>query len=197
MIRSPGGWLGAALLLLCSGCATRQPTPAIEPLAVPAQWELEGRLALANGRDGGSGTLSWSHRDNLSQLAFVGAFGRGAWRLTVTPVSAEIVLNDGQVRRAPEVGELVADLTGWQIPVEALTWWVVGSGQPGFPASEQRHESGYLTALRQHGWQVKFEGRLSAGSGTLPRKITAVRGNDRVRLLVKRWRLAETTPGAP
>ncbi|MEM1089498.1 MAG: lipoprotein insertase outer membrane protein LolB [Pseudomonadota bacterium] len=197
MSRTLSGRSSALLLLLVTACATRQPAPAPVPVELPGQWELEGRLALANGRDGGSGTLSWSHQAELSQLAFVGAFGRGAWRLTVTPVSAELVLSDGQVYRAPEVSELVADLTGWQIPVEALTWWVVGSAQPGFPATEQRHETGYLTALRQHGWQVKFEGRLSAGPGTLPRKITAVRGKDRVRLLVKGWRLPETAADAP
>ncbi len=184
----------AALILLLAACAGRQP-PSTRPgdgfdqSRVAANWRLEGRLALSNGRDGGSGTLTWLQQPGGSQMAFVGAFGRGSWRLTVNPQQAELVLSDGQTSLAPEVGTLVAQATGWEIPVEALTHWVTGAAQPGYPADLNHHPKGYLSALSQHGWRVQFDGRLKAGDITLPRKITATRGPDRVRLLVRQWDL--------
>ncbi len=179
------GWFAliAVLLSACAGREVAQPQLVLSP----SDWQLEGRLALSNGRDGGSGSLSWTQHSNDSQLAFVGAFGRGGWRLTVTPGNAELALNDGQVMVAPAVGELVTRATGWEIPVEALTFWVTGRAQPGFPVTTEENPLGYLDRLTQHGWRVQFDGRLPVGNGSLPRKITATRGSDKVRLLVKRW----------
>ncbi|MFK7956010.1 MAG: lipoprotein insertase outer membrane protein LolB [Lysobacterales bacterium] len=193
-----GSRLSAGLLwlmlisLMLSGCAGREFKQASDPLSgasSPRNWQLDGRLALSNGRDGGSGSLTWQQRGSDAQLSFVGAFGRGGWRMTVTPFQAELVLSDGQVMVASDVGEVVTRATGWKIPVEALTYWVTGRAQPGFPATTDANPAGHLESLNQHGWRVQFDGRLPAGDGALPRKITATRGTDKVRLLVKRWQL--------
>lgn len=195
--RHPVLWL--VLLCALAGCAGRQPASQTAATSQAADalgehWQLKGRLALSNGRDGGSGTLTWQNSPQVSQLAFVGAFGRGSWRLTVTPGQAELTLSDGQIRRAADVTALIEAATGWQVPVQALRHWVTGQAEPGVPASVEAHPEGYLTSLRQHGWLVQFAGRRQVGDTSAPRKITATRGDERVRLLVKSWNTADSDP---
>ncbi|MEM9533716.1 MAG: lipoprotein insertase outer membrane protein LolB [Pseudomonadota bacterium] len=175
-------------LLAVAGCATRPPVPDAAGFSPPPEaWSLEGRLALSNGRDGGSGTLLWEHRPELSELSFVGAFGRGSWRLRVQTGLAELTLADGQRYVAADVNDLVARTTGWSIPVGALAYWVTGQPEPGQDAGIQRGRDGKIDALRQHEWSVQFAGELALETKVLPRKITATKDGDRVRLVIRRW----------
>jgi outer membrane biogenesis lipoprotein LolB len=48
---------------------------------------------------------------------------------------------------------------------------------------------GRFSLIQQHGWTVQIEGRHELRDQLLPRKITATRGGDRVRLLIKDWKL--------
>ena len=47
-------------------------------------WALEGRLAVSDARDGGTGFLSWRQQRGDSRMDFHGALGRGAFSLTLS-----------------------------------------------------------------------------------------------------------------
>ena len=188
MVMRVGALVTAALVAVVAGCATAPP-PRIDtqPVTLASDWTVTGRLALSNGRDGGSGTLTWSQQGARGELAFVGAFGRGSWRLSTAPGQATLETADGQFHHASDVATLVLRQTGWSVPVEALAWWIRGLPQPGTEATLDRNREGELRGLLQHGWQVRFEGDLSHDGMRLPRKITADRDGNRVRLLVTQW----------
>lgn len=166
----------------------QDPVPAAGPVdSLGDQWTVSGRLALSNGRDGGSGTLTWSQDGERGELVFVGAFGRGGWRLTTGPELAVLQTADGQVHHAENVADLVQQQTGWQVPVDALRYWIRGLPQPQSEVRLERRRDGRLSALQQHGWLVRFDGVLQTAPGNPPRKITADRNGHRVRLLVTSW----------
>ena len=95
-----------------------------------SDWALHGRLALSNGRDGGSGQLTWRQGLQEAELRFIGALGRGSWRLQVTAEQAELETAESGLLRAPDVGSLVRDHLGWEIPVDSMRYWVVGMRDP-------------------------------------------------------------------
>ncbi len=179
-----------ALALGVCGCAVRPMTPA-PPLGAGAElltdWEFSGRLALSDGRDGGSGRLDWQQRGDRAELRFHGAFGRGGWRLTATREEATLEFADGGRYRAARVEALVRDHVGWEVPVEALRYWVRGLAEPGARATPRYDRSGRLTEIRQHQWNVQYEGSVVVDEISLPRKVTATRDRHRVRLVIRRW----------
>jgi outer membrane lipoprotein LolB len=91
-----------------------------------ASWALEGRLAVSDDQDGGSGSFRWQRDGAGSRMDFHGALGRGAWRMLADKQSAELTFADGATYRAASVETLVREQVGWPVPVEMLGWWVRG-----------------------------------------------------------------------
>ena len=181
------GWRVAAAVLLATvigGCAGKMPR---EPARVVDAWQLQGRLALANGRDGGSGTLFWQQTQGGTSMQFHGALGRGSWRLDASAGGAVLTLADSRQFNAPTISALLERHIEWEIPVDALTYWVVGQPAPGEHKLSHGYD-GYIDLLQQRGWTIEFDGYRALAGRTLPRKIVARRNGDEVRLIVTDWK---------
>jgi len=152
-------------------------------------WSLDGRLAIHDGKEGGSGSIQWVQAAQETELNFRGALGQGAWRLQADELGAQIELANGEVYRAASVAELVKQQLGWQVPVNALTWWVRGLAQPGEKEYWTLDEQGRLMKLGQFGWDVDFGNYTEPESGWLPVRLTARRGKYLVKLVVRNWKL--------
>lgn len=192
----------ALLLVLLAGCTT---TPIHElgsaegerlygerrlRLASMDRWELEGRLAVSDGDQGGSGHFTWRQAEGESEMDFYGAFGRGAWRLTANAGIARLELADGSSYRASSVEELVRNEVGWNVPVKALAWWVRGLAAPGDFSGRGIDEQGRLRSLEQHGWVIEFPRYARYNDESLPIRLTARRGDSKIKLAIRDWRLA-------
>lgn len=184
-----------------SACASSRPG-AVDPEAAYGKrealvsqwlaWGFTGRLSVDDGEEGGSGTIAWNVRESSSQLDFRGALGRGSWRLTRSPELAELALANGDIMQAATIDELLAMELGWDIPVDALEFWVRGLRAPGAVGDSTLDERGRLQALRQHGWTIAFE-RYGVTDGVdLPRRVRATRSPVRIKILMGDWQL----PGA-
>jgi len=187
-----------AALLFVAGCVTTPPAAAPDnerylqrasALAEIQRWSLRGRLAVNDGEDGGSGTLNWQQAPERTRMDFHGALGRGAWRLSVDPGEAELVLADGRQYRADSVDALVRRELGWRIPVSDLSWWVRGLQAPGPVESRRLDSDGNLVALSQRGWNIEFGRYRETGGIALPSKMTARRADRSVKLAVREWSL--------
>jgi outer membrane lipoprotein LolB len=195
------GFLVVAAALLVQACSSaprvadgdgipmeRYQARAAELSSIP-DWALRGRLAVTDGKDGGSGSLRWKETTDGSHMDFHGALGRGAWRLSAGAGGAELELADGNRYRADTVGELVRGQLGWDIPVDALAWWVRGLEAPGTPESRVLGEDGTLEMLRQDGWLVEY-GRYREVNGIdLPVKLNARQAERTVKLAIRDWEL--------
>jgi len=80
---------------------------------------------------------------------------------------------------------------GWKVPVDALAWWIKGLADPGEWETRVVDEEGRLKKLRQFGWEVDFDNYGEPESFWLPAKLTARRGDYRVKMVVRKWRLGE------
>lgn len=159
-------------------------------------WALEGRLAVSDDADGGSGQLNWRQDGGGSRMDFHGALGRGAWRLLADESGAELEFADGTLHRARSIDSLVRRQVGWAVPVEALAWWVRGLAAPGRVQRRLLDEEGRLSELLQDGWDIEFAryGPVSGLGGglTMPMRMTARQADRTVKLAIRRWEL----PGA-
>ncbi|HMB60297.1 MAG TPA: lipoprotein insertase outer membrane protein LolB [Xanthomonadales bacterium] len=163
-------------------------------LTARKDWTLDGRLAIHDGKDGGSGSIIWVQAGSETELRFRGALGQGAWRLQAGETGARIELANGEVHRASSVAELVKQQVGWVIPVEALSWWVRGLAQPGKQESRSLDDQGRLLKLAQAGWEVDFGKYADLYGATVPERITARRGKYLVKLVVRNWTLEAREP---
>lgn len=154
-------------------------------------WALDGRLAISDGQEGGSGSLSWLNEEDMTHMSFRGALGKGAWQLQTEAAGARLQMANGAVHYAPSVAELVLKEVGWKVPVEALTWWIKGLAQPGDWETRVLDENGRLKRLRQFGWDVDFANYAESNGYWLPARLSARHGEYSVKMAVRKWRLGE------
>ncbi len=198
----------AALLLAfaaaaLSACSAVQPTDAEQSaryrlyedrartLGKLESWTLEGRLAVSNEKDGGSGHFIWKKSEEFDQMDFHGALGRGAWRLQADADSAVLELADGRLHRADTIEELVRRELGWEVPVQSLSWWVRGLAAPGDAGQSVLDEQGRLSELQQREWRVKFDRYREVRSMQLPIKMTARQLNKTLKLVIREWNFSQ------
>lgn len=194
----------AALLL--GGCSSLQVEPLPEGLTEqpPADWnstsarrdqfrhwELTGKLAVRQPSDSGTAVINyWKQDQEAYELALSSSFlGMGRTTLEGVPGFIELTLPDGERYRSSDPEALVNAATGWQLPIDSLAWWI--RGLPG-PEGDFRlffDDQDRLAVIRQLGWEIRYD-RWKAfldDYPPLPARITAVKGEKRVRVVVTTW----------
>ncbi len=104
---------------------------------------------------------------------------------------------DGGPRRGADAGELLVEATGWEIPVQALAYWIRGQPAPELPSAELQYGvDGHLAALTQGGWKIAYTAWQPGTDETpaLPARIEAERGDSRVSLIVDGWQPGAVSP---
>lgn len=157
-------------------------------------WALVGRVALSNGKDGGSARIEWTQGNGDLHLQLSAPVTRQNWMLDVDAGGATLQgVLDGP-RHGSDASALLRDATGWDIPVAALGCWLravaadparFGDVRVGFAAD------GAPVRIEQGGWVVDYSGWKPDPVSRLPMpsRINAQRGDSRVRLVVDRWGL--------
>jgi outer membrane lipoprotein LolB len=156
-------------------------------------WSLSGKLAISDGKDGGSGKLNWHSGPNSIRMDFHGAMGRGAWRLEADAEGARLELADGKLHQARTVNLLVSSQLGWEVPVDSLAWWVRGLADPGDKAERIIDAQGNLSQLIQDGWTVEYGSYRSFEGLDLPLRLTARQQDWKVKLVVREWDMTGKT----
>ncbi|MDB6163950.1 MAG: lolB [Xanthomonadaceae bacterium] len=199
----------AILLTACVGRPVRQQPPAavamaeqvqlarVAMLAGHRQWSLQGRVALSNGRNGGSGRIDWQQDGARYLVSLSAPITRQSWRLQGAADGARLEGLEGVPRLGADAETLLRDATGWEIPVNALASWVRGAADAGLPQAVVQYGSdGHLSNLRQAGWSIDYsDWRTQPALGIdLPARLDATREGARVRLIVDHWQEGAPTP---
>lgn len=178
------------LLLLLSACSTVAPH-AVAPLAMrdAAPFDLNGRIAVNKGGQRHAGGLRWQHRPQQDELLLMGPLGITVARITSDSAMATLEQN-GKRYEAQDVEALMRDVLGWGLPLPVLHHWLLGMADAGLPADSERDAQGRLTQLRQAGWQVDYQRYVDEQADSLPSRISLVRDDLQVKLLIDEWNLA-------
>ncbi len=201
------GVLLAVAACLLAACAARAPRSSLPPvagdpqqhqqqreaaLAAAPDWSLAGRVALSNGRDGGSGRIDWAQQGAHYTVSLSAPITRQSWQLSGQPGQARLEGLEGGTRVGTDASALLLEATRWQIPVEALSSWVRGARADAgtFGATTMQFaEDGRVSRMEQGGWRIDYaDWRAVSGAPTeLPHRLNAVRGDAKVRLVVDQW----------
>lgn len=185
--------MSVAVLAACTSGAPRRSTDGgalsarAAALAQKSQWSLDGRVAVSDGKDGGSGRIEW-RQDGADYVIEIRApVSRQAWRIS----SIAGVLTLEGARRDPVHGAdaeaLLAREVGWRVPIAQMAWWARGLAAS--PAAEvELDREGLPRTIREAGWLVEFRRFDPAHEPPLPVRIAASRPPYLVRLAVASWR---------
>ncbi len=159
------------------------------------RWGMSGRVALSNGRDGGSGRIVWSQGAGTLHLELSAPVTRQSWTLDVGADGALLRGASAEPMRGADAADVLRAATGWEVPVAALGCWLRGvEADPAAfgPAQVAFADGGLPQRIAQGGWTIDYDGwKPDASSGLpMPARVTVHRGSDRLRLAVDRW-LAE------
>jgi outer membrane lipoprotein LolB len=163
-----------------------------QALAAHPDWSLQGRVALSNGHEGGSGRIDWRQAGARYRVVLDAPITRQGWQLEGDDAHARLDGLAGGPREGDDPTRLLFDATHWDIPVAAMAQWVRGAR-----ADETRHgpasltfaTDGRLAGLVQDGWTLAYDDWRPAGGAVaeLPGRVEATRGKARVRLVIDRW----------
>lgn len=205
-------WLAAALL---AGCASLpEPVPDGSPeelyalrhaaLVSLTVWELRGRVAFRAPGEGWQAGLRWVHREDAQSLDLTGPFGGGYLRLTEDDDGARLTDSAQRVYHAADATSLLAQTTGWAVPLDGLDHWVRGLPIPDAPARRELDARGRLKRLVQRGWNIEYLAYGEFSGRELPSRLyisrelppdTALGPEDprlEVRLAIQSWSLGAT-----
>jgi len=155
-------------------------------------WVLSGKMAVKQPSDSGTAIINrWQQYGNQYQLSLSSSFlGMGATRIQGTPGFIELTLSNGDTYQSSNPERLLNQATGWQLPVESLVWWLRG-----LPAPKSDHrllfdQRNRLAIMEQDGWEIRYDRwhTFIAGKPELPARITALKGDKRVRVVITEWR---------
>lgn len=203
----PSLWASWALLVAC----TALKPSASPPTAVTAEqasghqhsrehwlmahsnWGFRGRVAISQGRQGGSARIFWQQQGAAYCITILAPITNQRWSLIGTWTGGVVRLEGMQdgVHEGTDAMQLLREATGWTIPIAELQNWVRGLVRPTGGVAQYDRQDGRLQQVQQEGWQVQFLDWYpeNAAWPAMPRRINARQTQAQVRLVVDRWEL--------
>jgi outer membrane lipoprotein LolB len=184
------------LLLALAGCAVQRgvdlpPMPdwdaRREVLAGLGEWEFRGRVGVSAGEEGFNANLRWWQKGDLFRASLSGPLGIGTVRLEGNADTVTVTDNDGEVTQLEDADQDLYEMYGWTLPVASLRFWALGIPDPRTPAQTEFGAGGRVSRLEQRNWTVQISDYSEGGGQPMPRRLTAVDHDTRVRLVIDRW----------
>lgn len=134
-------------------------------------WELQGRLAVRAGDQGGQMGLRWRRQPGRDVIDLTGPLSRPLLHLERDVNGAWLRDAEQKTYAAPDPESLVLSLTGWRLPLNGLPYWVLGLSLPDAAMRPALDGYGRLRHLEQLGWAIDFQEYAVYDGWELPRKL--------------------------
>ncbi len=151
------------------------------------EWEFAGRIGVSAGTEGFNGKLWWRQDGTVFRARIGGPLGIGTMFINGNGAELTVTDNDGVDTRLENAEVDLRNRYGWTIPVTSLRYWALGIPDPSGPVETSFEASGQLIQLGQGGWQVAIREYREGAGQPMPRRLTAVSGDVKVRLVIDRW----------
>ncbi len=184
------------LTVLISGCVTSKSLelPELsdwesrqEILAGVDEFEFAGRIGVHAGDEGFNGQLWWRQDGVVFRARISGPLGAGTVFINGDGGEITVTGRDGVVTELHDAEAELRQMYGWTIPVTSLRFWALGIPDPASPAEIEFGDDGRLAKLHQRNWQVDITQYREGGGQLLPRRLTAVNNDVKVRLVIDNW----------
>ena len=152
-------------------------------------WQIEGRIALRNGEEGGQSGFHWEYQTERQRFVLSGLLGMGGVELVVNPAVTQLTTPEG-VFQGGTASALLTGVTGWTFPLEEAIFWVKGLPAEGVAIdSLLLDEHNRLQHLQQSGWSLEIRRYRQQGDLQLPELLVLEREQIRIKLKINRWQV--------
>jgi outer membrane lipoprotein LolB len=156
-------------------------------LAHADHWILQGRLGVSDGKDGGSGSFSWTQNGDGYEFVLRAPITGKSFRLSGDAAGALLEGLEPGPLRGPDAEALMRKALGWEVPLRDLRAWVLGLRADSGPAELDFGANRLPSLLRQDGWAVDYREWDAARTPPLPTKVYAERPPYKVKLSIESW----------
>jgi outer membrane lipoprotein LolB len=159
-----------------------------QSLAHADHWVMQGRLGVSDGKDGGSGSFSWTQNGDHYEFVLRGPAISGAdFRLSGGPGGAQLQgLKSGPIA-GPDAEALMRKALGWEVPLGDLRAWVLGLRADSGAAEVSFGDNALPSLLLQDGWSVEYREWDTTRQPALPTKVYASKPPYKVKLSIESW----------
>lgn len=150
-------------------------------------WAFKGRIAVKAGDEGFNGKLNWEQNGDNFHASVSGPLGIGTVRIQGGNQGIVLTDKDGNETVLVDPEAELYDRYGWTIPIGNLRFWALGIPNPARPSAIELDDAGRLIRLEQSNWVVTISRYREGGGQQLPRTLTAINPNTRVRIVIDKW----------
>lgn len=193
-------FLACCLLALLQGCAG---TPEVKPIITPAsqlliqqhlqsiasinQFSLRGRIGVQTEGKGFSGSLVWQHDDSHDSIDLYSPLGSQVASIKKTADQVTLLDAKGNSISAENTEALTLTALGWRLPLSGLVDWSLGRPAGSTVQAITWNDQGFLSTLKQDGWDIQYQDYIENNGLFLPRKILLKSEKVNLKLLVEEW----------
>jgi outer membrane lipoprotein LolB len=157
---------------------------------VPTRWSFEGRLAVSNGKDSGSGRIHWQQDGEFFSISLRAPISGQSWLLSGDSSHAQLEGVRPYAVLGTSARELLHRELGWELPVGEMTAWLFGRGF-GAKALLEHEPSGTLALVNDEGWNIAYRNWQQIEGIAVPSRIVAKNAPYQVRLAIQSWNLKQ------
>lgn len=152
-------------------------------------WTSQGAISVRTPDTSGSASINWEQTPNHYHIRIFGPLGAGQIKLDGSPEQVTMTTSKGEQFRAATAEQLLAEQTGWYLPISSLNYWIRGLPAPGIVTQKQLDSSQRLQTLSQQGWTIQYLDYRNVRGIDLPRRISLSNGTVNAKLVINRWRI--------
>lgn len=182
------------LLLGLSGCAYKaEQAPAgswqaqKKTLSQLENWQLSAKLGIITNEERGSLSLFWRQDSADYRMNLTNVIGKRVFDLHRRGSQVQLIDDKGQLYEADNARQLIWQLTGWDLPVEQLSYWI--KGLPAASDNVTYDEHGRPKTINAHGWQLRYLGYTQIDGLWLPSRLNLNHDETQLRLAISQWTL--------
>jgi len=149
--------------------------PGLKAVESIANWKYSAKVGVKTPSEREQANIVWQFSDQANNVRLFGPLGVGAVRLEFDRYGVVLSDNKGILHRGSSAEDLLTQIIGWPIPLDALSYWLFALPNPDTPFRYQANESGELQVLEQHGWSIRYS-RFKQYQSTEPLAGTALPG---------------------
>ncbi len=136
---------------------------------------------------GFSGRLEWQHFKGNDYLEIYSPLGGKVASIKKTQQKVTLTEKNGKVTEAQNVETLTETTLGWHLPLEGLSYWVLGKPSNSKIDYAIWDQFGRLIELKQNGWDIKYSKYTDNKGYSLPNRIALRNEKIRLKLLIEQW----------
>ena len=181
--------LSLSLLSACTTTPTNLVPIQVDKVSQANAWEMRGKLAVKTPEDSFSTNLYWLHTQTKNEFKLTTMLGTTLLSLTTEHGMARLEV-DGKTYEHHDAQQLLTNVTGWSIPVDALPLWITGQVSSDDEVSsfdEKNRPVSLFTPLETPPWQVEFLKWQHQSGAQIPRLLQLKRVDLRLKIQVTQW----------